>query len=93
MEQFIILREDELKRMLKEVIEEKPQEKQETEKKEYLYIPECLEYLAKKGVRLSKSSLYKHTMNETIPFRKFGKNIVFLPADLDEWIEERLKNY
>ncbi len=92
MDDIVILKKEELKEMLKEVIQEKPQEKQETEEKQYLGVSECLDYLAKKGIKMRKSTLYKHTMNETIPFRKFGKNIVFSPADLDEWIEERLNN-
>jgi excisionase family DNA binding protein len=37
----------------------------------------------------SKGQIYKLTMNEDIPFQKFGKRLVFSRKSLLKWMEER----
>ncbi len=36
---------------------------------------------------LSKSALYKRTMNETIPFKTFGNRLIFSRRELQSWLE------
>ncbi len=38
---------------------------------------------------LTRSSLYKLTMNNGIPFSKYGKRLVFSRKQLAEWIDKR----
>lgn len=66
--------------------------KPEPEPKQTLTIDEAVKYCADKGFNISKSTIYKHTMDGTIPFRRFGqKKIVFDRYELDGWIEKRVK--
>ena len=44
---------------------------------------------ASKLLRISKSKLYKMTMMDTIPHRKFGRRNLFIPSELIEFIEKR----
>lgn len=54
-----------------------------TQTKEYLSLKEAAEFL-----KISKSTLYKHTSAGEIPFyRPNGKIIVFKKADLINWLE------
>jgi excisionase family DNA binding protein len=41
-------------------------------------------------LNLSKSFLYKNTMNKTIPFRKVGRKLLFDRAELKAWVESRV---
>lgn len=38
---------------------------------------------------LTRSSLYKLTMLNGIPFSKYGKRLIFSRRDLNEWIQNR----
>ena len=49
--------------------------------KRFLDIDGVCEYTS-----LSKSTVYKRVMNETIPFCKIGKRILFDRAQIDVWI-------
>jgi excisionase family DNA binding protein len=51
--------------------------------KTYLTLNEASIFL-----RSSKSKLYKMTMMGTIPHRKFGRIILFIPSELTEFIEK-----
>ncbi len=51
--------------------------------KEVLTLNEAAEFLCQ-----SKSSLYKRTMEWTIPHYKVGKKLYFKRTDLIEWIEK-----
>jgi excisionase family DNA binding protein len=51
-------------------------------------IDDAVKYLNENGFSISKSSIYKHTMNGTIPFRRFGKRkLVFSANELDKWVK------
>jgi len=56
-----------------------------------LNMDEAVAYLNESGVPISKSTVYKNTMDKTIPFSRFGdRRIVFNVEDLDRWVEDRL---
>lgn len=61
-------------------------------KKEKLTVPEAVEYLNEIGIPVTKSTLYRYTMDSTIPFRRFGeRKIIFNTTELDSWAQEKLK--
>jgi len=49
----------------------------------YLTATEACDFL-----RSSKSKLYKMTMMGTIPHRKFGRRLLFIPSELTEFVEK-----
>lgn len=88
MENLIILSKKDLEDMLKkasmsaEIIEPR---------KSALNIDEAVEYLNDSGFKISKSTIYKNTMDGTIPFQRFGKRrLVFKADDLDQWLESKI---
>ncbi len=38
---------------------------------------------------LTRSTIYKLTMDKSIPFAKYGKRLIFSRRELREWIEKR----
>lgn len=76
---------DAFREVLKEVLNEK------TETKSVFSVVEAVEYLNSKGYEITKSGIYRHTMNGTIQFDRFGKRkIVFNREHLDEFIKNNL---
>lgn len=60
-------------------------------KKIYLSINEAVDHLRSLGLPISKSVMYRHTMERTVPFQRYGlKKIVFQKDDLEEWAKSRL---
>jgi excisionase family DNA binding protein len=49
----------------------------------YFKIEELCEY-----INLSKSSVYKATMGNKIPFIKTGKKLLFKKEAIDQWLEQ-----
>ena len=64
----------------------------EPEKRKNLTISEAVEYLNEIGIPVTKSTLYRHTMNADIPFKRYGKRkLIFNATELDEWAQNKLK--
>lgn len=42
---------------------------------------------------VSKSAMYKFTMDRKIPFNKFGRRIFFYTKDLDNWLKNNAPRY
>lgn len=62
------------------------------QKKEKLTVPEAVVYLNEIGIPMTKSTLYRYTMDSTIPFRRFGeRKIIFNTTELDSWAQDQLK--
>ena len=57
-----------------------------------LTLLEGLEFLNNNGYRMSKSQIYKYTMDNSIPFSRFGKKIIFNREELATWALSKLKN-
>jgi excisionase family DNA binding protein len=51
---------------------------------EYLTIDQAAEFL-----KLSKGAIYKRTMNETIPFQRNGRKLLFRRSDLMLWVNNQ----
>ena len=57
----------------------------------YLDRAEAAEYLTARGLRTSRNTLQKLvTVGGGPIYRRFGKRAVYLRADLDAWVTERL---
>ena len=86
---LVVLQRSELDRIMKEAVEKAL--KLRAPEKKRLNLDEAVAYLNESGVPISKSSVYKHTMDKTIPFSRFGgRRIVFNVEDLGRWVEDRL---
>lgn len=76
---------DAFREVLNEVLNEK------TETKSVFSVVEAVEYLNSKGYKITKSGIYRHTMNGTIQFDRFGeRKIVFKQEYLDEFTKGNL---
>lgn len=71
-----------IKRTLPTKLEERPQEMPES-----CSFSQALVYLAEQGYELSKSKLYKLTSLKKVPFRYFGRKIVFSRDELLQWVK------
>ena len=49
----------------------------------FLSMDQAAEFL-----KISKSKIYKHTMNKTIPFHKSGRRVLFKKTELANWIKK-----
>lgn len=49
----------------------------------YLNMDQVADYL-----KISKSKIYKHTMDNTIPFKKNGRRLLFKKSELIEWVNK-----
>ncbi len=59
--------------------------------REFLNRREAAEYVRGKGLPCAKATLAKlATIGGGPVMRKFGRNVVYVPADLDAWITARL---
>jgi excisionase family DNA binding protein len=94
MENLVVLKREDLEELLKQISEKTNAEvaaAAEPAPKLKMNIDEALNYINEQGYPISKSTMYKHTMAGTIPFRRFGeRKIVFDRDELDQWVSERL---
>ncbi len=91
MESLIIVRKEDLRELLKEMIPVTNVVDPIDEQKDYFSLDEGLSYINERGLTISKSTLYKKTANREIPFQRWGgKKIVFLRDELDQWISKQL---
>ncbi len=93
MEHLVILNKNDLRELLQEMIPGAYQSRAETNDETSGYLPfnDGVEYVNKKGIPISKNQMYRKTAAKEIPFRRFGKRkIVFIPEELDQWIDGEL---
>lgn len=91
MESLIIVRKEDLRELLKEMIPVTNVADPIDEQKDYFSLDEGLSYINERGLTISKSTLYKKTADREIPFQRWGgKKIVFLRDELDQWISKQL---
>lgn len=57
----------------------------------YLDRNEAAAYLAERGLRVSRNTLQKWaTVGGGPLYRRFGNKAVYLPGDLDTWVENKM---
>lgn len=62
----------------------------------FLSVDKAIEFIKDQGLTLSKSTIYKHTSNRSIPFTTFNGRIVFESKELKTWcisISQQNKRY
>ncbi|MDH6310730.1 excisionase family DNA binding protein [Dysgonomonas sp. PFB1-18] len=52
-------------------------------------VEQALSFLLENGYKLSKSKLYKMTADKLLPFRYFGRRIIFSRHELLKWVEQQ----
>lgn len=52
-------------------------------------VEQALQFLLENGYKMSKSKLYKMTANRDLPFKYFGRRIIFSRNELLEWVEQQ----
>ena len=72
---------EEFEAILRRIIREEQREGNFVEPDKYLSVDEASTYL-----KTTKSTIYKMTMDRTIPFYKPSKKILFKKSELDEWV-------
>ena len=78
---------DELKALIREVVEEVIAATNNTSKKSRLTLDEAVEYLCDNGYQTTKSKIYKNGVE--IPRDRINGKLSFLRADLDRWLEKQ----
>lgn len=90
MERYVFCSTDELKQLIKDVIDGLA--KPEPTKKEYYTIDEAVKYLNDKGLSISKSSLYQHTAKGTIEYKRAGeRKLIFTENQLNDFLEKMIR--
>lgn len=57
----------------------------------YMTREEAAEYIKARGLQVSKNTLQKYaTVGGGPIYRRFGNKAVYLPSDLDDWVEQKL---
>lgn len=52
---------------------------------------EAAKYVTERGLKLSRNTLQKYaTVGGGPVYRRFGKRAVYLPSDLDSWLDSKL---
>lgn len=88
--ELIVLKKTELEDVIRQTVKSLLSEREV--QKRNLNVNEAVEYLNEIGVPITKSTLYRYTMNSTIPFRRWGeRKIIFNTTELDNWAREKLK--
>lgn len=88
--ELIVLKKSELEDVIRQTVKSLLAENDV--KKRNLNVNEAVEYLNEIGIPITKSTLYRHTMDATIPFKRFGeRKLIFNADELEEWANSKLK--
>lgn len=88
--ELIVLKKTELEDVIRQTVKSLLSEKEV--QKRNLNVTEAVEFLNEMGIPITKSTLYRHTMDATIPFKRFGeRKLVFNVDELEEWANSQLK--
>ena len=52
-------------------------------------VEDAARFLTEQGIPTTRATLYSHVYKDTIPYKKFGRRIVFSKKELLAWIEAR----
>lgn len=89
MTEFILTTPEQLDEIIQRAIQKYIPAKQEEIPRQFpdtCSMEQAIEFLAEHGYRLSKSKLYKLTSTRQIPFRYFGRRLVFSRDELLAWV-------
>jgi excisionase family DNA binding protein len=54
-----------------------------------LTLKKAIEFMASEGCNLTESSMYKLTSTKGIPFKRFGRKLLFDRDELREWCKDK----
>lgn len=94
MDDVVLIKKDDLKKMVGETVRQAIAEAMSVKKDQptAFSIDEAVAYLNDNGLKITKSTIYKHTMEGTMPFRRFGqRKLIFDRQELEKWAEDRIK--
>ena len=57
-----------------------------------LGLTEAVDFITSQGIRMTRSALYNRVYKDAIPYRKFGKKLLFLRSELLDWIAQGTAN-
>ena len=83
-EQLDVIVQNAIKKVLPDKEEEKKQNMPDS-----CSVDQALQFLLENGYKMSKSKLYKMTANRDLPFKYFGRRIIFSRSELLEWVEQQ----
>lgn len=92
MNEFILTTPEQLDEIVQRAIRKSLPVKKEEKPRQFpdtCSMEQAIEFLAEHGYRLSKSKLYKLTSTRQIPFRYFGRRLVFSREELLAWVERQ----
>lgn len=93
MENIILTTEDKLQELIRNevqaIIPNLCQFKPQPNEPEVLNADEALSFLADNGYPMQKSFLYQCSHENSIPYRKRGKRLIFYRNELKEWLISR----
>lgn len=92
MQEFIITTPEQLDEIVQQAIKKAlPENREEKPPKipDTCSVEQALSFLLENGYKLSKSKLYKLTAKKILPFRYFGRRIIFSRDELLKWIEKQ----
>jgi len=52
-------------------------------------VEDTARFLTEQGIPTTRATLYNHVYKNTIPYKKFGRRVVFSKKELLTWIESR----
>lgn len=52
-------------------------------------VEDTARFLTEQGIPTTRATLYNHVYKSTIPYKKFGRRVVFSKKELLTWIESR----
>lgn len=92
MKEIILTTPEQLDEIVQKAIQKVLPKKQESQAKELAdtcSVEQALLFLAEQGYQLSKSKLYKLTADKLLPFRYFGRRIIFSRKELLQWVQQQ----
>ena len=90
MKEFILTTPEQLDEIVQRAVQKSlpaPQEERPRQFPDTCSMEQAILFLAEHGYRISKSKLYKLTSIRQIPFRYFGRRLVFSRDELLAWVE------
>lgn len=94
MDNLILIDKNDLREIIAELIPSKEQTcvDDNNDEKSFMTLDETVEYLAAKGLKSSKSTIYKKTSSGEIPCHHWGgRRVVFLKNEIDDWITKQFQ--
>lgn len=92
MDKIILTTPEQLEEIVQNAVKKALPDKEETKPQKIpdtCSIEQALKFLAENGFQLSKSKLYKLTADKALPFRYFGRRIIFSRQELLQWVQQQ----